>query len=69
MNLEQIEVTIGTDGKVKLHASGFSGEACLEATEALEALLGGKVTEREATAEAYDTLRVKNPARTQVRNS
>ena len=54
MKIEQIEVTIGKDGKVRLQTSGFSGDVCLEATQELEALLGNVVIQRERTAETYD---------------
>lgn len=68
MKLEQIEVTIGKDGKVRLRTSGFSGDLCLEATEDLERLLGGNVLEREPTAEAYDAVRVKASVRVRTRH-
>ncbi len=54
MKLEQIDVTIGTDGKIRLQTAGFSGSLCLEATKELEELLGNKVIEREMTADFYD---------------
>ena len=54
MKLEQIEVIIDTDGKVKLQTSGYSGDECLAATEELEALLGNQVLQRERTAESYE---------------
>lgn len=54
MKVEEIQVTIGTDGKVRLQTSGFTGDACLEATEELEALLGNGILQRERTAEAWD---------------
>ena len=63
MKVEEIEVIIGKDGKVRLQTSGFSGDSCLEATEALEALLGNGVIQRERTAEAWD----KTPVQTSVK--
>ena len=67
MNIEQIEVTIGTDGKIRLQTSGFSGDACLEATEAVEALLGNQVVSRERTAETYDPLQVRHTEKVNIR--
>lgn len=37
---EYVDVTIGTDGAVKVETTGFSGEACFNATRELEAALG-----------------------------
>lgn len=54
MEIEQVEVTIGTDGKIKIQTLGFRGSSCLAATEEIEALLGNKVVSKEMTAEVYD---------------
>ena len=54
MRLEQVDITIGTDGKIHIETSGFSGSSCLDATEDLEALLGNLILEREQTAEASE---------------
>lgn len=54
MKIEEIEITIGADGKVRLETSGFSGEACLAETKELEALLGNLITERQTKAEFFD---------------
>ena len=54
MKLEQIEVIIDTNGKVKLRTSGFSGDESLAATEELENLLGNQLLQRERTAESYE---------------
>ena len=54
MKLEQIDVTIGTDGRIHLQTTGFSGDACMEATKETEALLGDLVIDREMKAEFYD---------------
>jgi hypothetical protein len=56
MKLEQIDVTIGTDGKIHLQTSGFSGSVCLEATKELEELLGNQVIDRNMTADYYDSV-------------
>lgn len=55
MKIEEIEVTIGADGKIRFHTSGFSGDSCLEATSEIEKLLGNHLLQRERTAESYDT--------------
>ena len=67
MNIEQIEVTIGTDGKIRLQTSGFTGDACLDATAEIEALLGNQVVRRERTAETYDPLPVRNAEKVNIR--
>ena len=54
MEIEQIEVTIGTDGKINIQTLGFKGEACLAATEDVEKLLGNMIVSKNMTAEAYD---------------
>ncbi len=54
MKIEQIEVTIGTDGKIQLQTLGFKGSECLAAVEEIETLLGNSIISKEMTAEAYD---------------
>ena len=67
MNIEQIEVTIGPDGKVRVQTSGFSGEACLSATEGIEALLGHQIIRRDKTAEAYQAETIKMAEKVKIR--
>lgn len=67
MKIEQIEIIIGTDGKIHLQSSGFSGDTCLEATEELEALLGDQIVSRERTAGTYDVLPVRNIEKVSIR--
>lgn len=55
MKIEEIEVTIGNDGKIQLQTSGFSGDACIESTAEIEKLLGSVVLQRERTSESFDT--------------
>ncbi len=50
--MEQIEITIGKDGKVKFHVQGAKGQKCLDLTKPLELALG-TVEERHKTAEFY----------------
>jgi len=54
MDLEEIEVIIGKDGRVRVQVRGVKGNACLELTETLEAALGGEIEAREMTPEAYE---------------
>ena len=67
MKIEEIEVTISADGKVHLHTSGFTGDACLEATEALEKLLGNQLLERERTGETYDRTEIFSAEKLKIR--
>ena len=67
MDIEQIEVTIGTDGKIRLQAAGFSGDACIDATEGIEALLGDQVIRRERTAETYEAQTVRRADKVNIR--
>jgi hypothetical protein len=53
MEIQEIEVTIGENGKVLIHVRGIKGEACLDITRSLERALGGELT-REMTPEALE---------------
>jgi hypothetical protein len=55
MEIEEIVITIGKDGKVEISVSGVKGMACLDLTRALEEALGGEVLMREMKPEAYET--------------
>lgn len=67
MKIEEIEVIIGTDGRVQLKTSGFSGETCLEATKDLEALLGNQLVRRETSSGIYEKDPVKTAEQIQIR--
>ncbi len=67
MKVEQIEVIIGPDGKVRLETSGFAGGECLTATKNLEALLGAKNPEREFKSEYYARAEEKTAEKVRVR--
>ena len=54
MDLQEIDVFIDKDGKVRIEVRGVKGKACLDITRALEAALGGQVEQREMTPEASD---------------
>lgn len=66
MNISEVEIIIGTDGKIRLRTSGFSGENCLAATEDLETLLGNHVLSREQTSEFYDRLPVQRDEKIRI---
>lgn len=59
MDLQEIDVFIDKDGKVRIEVRGVKGKACLDITQALEAALGGQVEKRELTPEADEG--VQNP--------
>ena len=67
MKLEQVEVTIGTDGKVQIRTSGFTGEDCLSATEGLESLLGDQIVQRELTSEISEPAAVRSAEKVKIR--
>lgn len=53
MAQHDIEITIGKDGKVKVHVKGAKGKACLEYAKLLENIIG-KVDSRQFTSEYYE---------------
>ena len=63
MNLEEIEIVIGKDGRVLIQVRGVKGQACLDLTKDLEEALGGEIELREMTAESYEA----NPVQTEAR--
>lgn len=54
MELQEVEVIIQPDGRVRIQVRGVKGVACLDLTAALEQALGGQVESREMTPEAYE---------------
>lgn len=54
MDVQEVNVTIGKDGKVEIHLQGVKGPACLDITRELEKALGGQIISREMTAEAIE---------------
>ena len=67
MNIEQIEVTIGPDGKVRIQTSGFSGEDCFRVTEEMETMLGNQIILQERTAEAYENIVGRSAEKVKIR--
>ena len=66
MKVEQIEIIIGSDGKVRLQTSGFSGNDCLEATKEIERLLGNQILNREETGEIFQQTPVKTAEKVKI---
>ena len=54
MEVEEIEITIGKNGQVKLHVRGLQGKKCLVLTEELEKALGSEILDRKLTPEALE---------------
>jgi hypothetical protein len=54
MKKQELEITIAPNGEVSFTVKGVKGAGCLDATAFLEAALGGKVLDRERTAEYYE---------------
>ena len=54
MEMQEIEVFIDKDGKVRIEVRGVKGQVCLDLTKELEEALGGVVEEREMTPEALE---------------
>ena len=55
MELQEIEVVIEKDGRVRLEVRGVKGRSCLSLTEPLEKLLGGSIETRTMRPEAEET--------------
>ena len=55
MQIEEVDITIGKDGKVEISVRGVKGMACLDLTRALEEALGGEIIMREMSPDAYET--------------
>jgi hypothetical protein len=68
MELQEIEVFIGKDGRVRIEVRGVKGTSCLDLTKDLEAALGGQVESREMTPEAYETVQEQVQDRQRLRD-
>jgi len=53
--IQEIEVIIGADGRLKVEVRGAKGPQCLTFTKEMEQLLGNEVVDRELTFE-YDAV-------------
>jgi hypothetical protein len=54
MDLQEIEVVIDKNGKVRVEVRGVKGMSCLDLTKGLEEALGGQVEDRQMTPEASE---------------
>lgn len=52
--LQEIDVVILPNGQVKVEVRGVKGSKCEAMTKPLEALLGGKIVDRERTDEYFE---------------
>jgi len=52
MNTKSIKITIDKDGNISVETSGFTGDACNQATAGFEALLGGEI-DKQFTEEFF----------------
>jgi hypothetical protein len=53
MKMQELEITIGTDGRVVVHVEGAQGQECTGLTKALEDAVG-TVEERTFCPEYYE---------------
>lgn len=53
MAQREFDITIGPDGNVELHVSGFKGKSCLEAMKLFEQVVGELKSQQE-TSEFYE---------------
>jgi hypothetical protein len=51
MEIQEIDVFVQPDGKVRIEVRGVKGKKCLALTEDIEKLLGGRILNRELTPE------------------
>ncbi len=54
MEMQEVEIFIEKDGRVRIEVRGVKGASCLDLTKALEEVLGGQVELREMRPEAYE---------------
>jgi hypothetical protein len=68
MELQEIEIFIDPDGKVRIQVRGIKGTACLDITKELEEALGGQIELREMTPEALEEAVTEQVQRLQQQN-
>jgi DNA-binding protein YbaB len=56
MELQEVEVLIEKDGRVRIEVHGVKGMSCLEITKDLLDALGGEIESQELTSEAHATV-------------
>ena len=69
MEVEEVQVIIEKDGRVRIEVRGVKGKACLDLTQELEQALGGQVEAREMTPEALEEAPQRLPARQQQKKT
>jgi hypothetical protein len=57
MEMQEIDVIIEKDGRVRIEVRGVKGTSCLDLTRGLEAALGGQVEDRQMTPESQEAAR------------
>ena len=53
MPQREFDITIGPDGKVQLHVSGYKGQSCLEAVKVFQQIIG-ELQSQQPTCEFYE---------------
>jgi hypothetical protein len=53
MGQREFEITIGKDGTVDVHITGYKGKSCSEAVKLFEQIVG-EIRERQNTSELYE---------------
>ena len=54
MEMQEVDVFIDKDGRVRLEVRGVKGPSCLDLTKGLEEALGGQVEDRQMTPESQE---------------
>ena len=67
MELQEINVYIDRDGRVRIEVRGVKGKRCLDITRSLEEALGGQIESREMTPEADEFVRERTQDRLKQR--
>lgn len=53
MPQREFNITIGRDGTVELHVSGYKGKSCLEAVKVFQEIVG-ELSSQQETSEFYE---------------
>jgi len=65
--IQQLEISIGADGTVRLQVQGISGPRCIALTEDVERVLGNQVMERILSDQYYDQQEVEESVETHIK--
>jgi len=66
MEMQELEITIDNEGKVKVRVQGVHGSDCTSVTKTLEDALG-EVSERSYLPEYYEEVHQHSPIRNNLR--